>query len=88
MMLKQKTNFIVGTQIDHLHQMRTLSVLLQGKQYYYSICLTKKVEFPSNINKMLYYFIARVKMLLAYQEKKRVNPHSQLCAHNSRFRPS
>lgn len=48
----------------------------------------KKMGSPYTINKIMIYLTEKVESLMIYQEKNKVNPHRQLCAHNSRFRPS
>lgn len=88
MILKQKIGLIVTTQVYHLHQVRTLFVLVQEMCCYFCVCLTKKAESASNYQQIGYAILFRESQSFWFIRRKRVNPHSQLSAYNSRFRPS
>ena len=88
MKFNQQINFIYGTQFYHLFGVRILFVLTQEKAYCDFYFFIEKWILQRNIDNILCHLIIKVKVLLVYQEQKRVNPHSQSCAYNPRFRPS
>jgi len=88
MKIKQKAGSIIKIQFYHRLPVRILLILTQENKHYNSDLLMKKSDSPLNINKIMYNRVRKIKVPLIYQKKKRVNPHSQHCAHHSRFRPS
>ena len=88
MKIKQQTDLIVEIQIYHRPLVRALLILAQENNHYGSYLFMQKSDYFRNITKLLCDLIRKVKILMVHQKKKTVNPHSQSCAYNSRFRPS
>lgn len=88
MNFKHQTDWLPALQFYHRIPVRTLIISIQGNGYYEAFILMKKIGSPYTINEIMFYLTEKVKRLIIYQEKKIVNLHSQLCAHNPRFRPS
>ena len=88
MTLRQKVHVNKDAYFYHLILVRILFILTQENRDYDSYYLLNRSEFEYYFNKIESRSTEAVKYLWACQTKERVNPHSQFCAYNSRFRPS
>lgn len=88
MKIKQLTDLIVKIQFYHRPLVRTSLILAQENNHYDPYLFMQKSDNYRNTNKILCKWMRSVKVLLAHQEKKKVNPHSQPWPQYSRFRPS
>ncbi len=88
MTLIQKKSVSKDSYFYHLILVRMLFILMQENRDYDSYYLLNRSEFKYYLNKIESNLAEKMKRPWTCQTKERVNPHSQFCAYNSRFRPS